>query len=105
MSDTPETDAFIRGLNHWVKTAYTLENFARKLERERDEAERGRVMKHDRLTSAEVELSFSKQALADLTRERDEARRIAEDWREDARIASGVLHGSAQATEKFPWER
>jgi hypothetical protein len=37
MSDTPETDAFIASQNH-SPTTHQLKNFARILERERDEA-------------------------------------------------------------------
>jgi hypothetical protein len=46
MSDTPETDAFIASQNH-SPTTHQLKNFARILERERDEARKDLEFRRD----------------------------------------------------------
>ena len=99
MSNTPETD---KQCEHYLlcHTTGELENFPRKF------------VPTDFARKLEIQLGVYKAVAEDRRREflkvldeRDEARRLAEDWREDARIACGVLHGSAQATEKLPWEK
>ena len=59
MSDTPETDAFIASQNH-SPTTHQLKNFARILERERDEAREvasGLAVQEERVEEAQKELS------------------------------------------------
>ena len=72
MSDTPETDAFIASQNH-SPTTHQLKNFARILERERDEA-------RDELRDIRLNLGADAEgytlvhAVCGIQNERDEAR-------------------------------
>jgi len=101
MSDTPETDAVIKNVGDGPYIAY-LVHFARKLERERDEArmERDEVMRLTerqwllnvacRLVSAGCKSESILDSLDEVIRERDDARRE----RDEALQRLSVWHGA-----------
>jgi hypothetical protein len=71
MSDTPETDAFIASQNHSL-TTHQLKNFARILERERDEARTELEMWRD----GNIMHQIHRDELEKVEREREEAREL-----------------------------
>ena len=73
-SDTPETDAALYPMD---QVYIVWPEFARKLERERDEAKKDSAQLADRLSGLELRTT---EELARLERERDEAREAAMRW-------------------------
>jgi len=90
MSDTPETDAALYPMNG---VDIVWPEFARKLERERDEAREAFVIATDQMVVAQCKVR-------EVSKERDEAREQAQRFRS--------LHyshlGINRSASWFPWE-
>ena len=95
MSDTPETDAEVSAIKAVVKDDCIIDvitDFARKLERERDEAREAFAIATDHSVVAQCKL---REAII----ERDEARAVSKYWQEQ--FGHSVQEHEWQS---FPWE-
>jgi hypothetical protein len=106
MSDTPETDAFQSS----GKAHYMAIDFARKLERERDEARVQTAMwkaNHDNQVSLKAmlmdrpDLGDRASRIAELIRERDEARRELSLKCQSVTIANGTISDLLKKSERL----
>ena len=100
MSDTPDTDQ--RAVPHigFYSCSTVPAEFARKLERERDEAREGLEEETKFHHRTHLELVETQCKLLDINKERDEARKEAHRFRSLYYAKSGI-NKSASA---FPWE-